>query len=252
MSTTLTTNDTPVSEASILACKMIEGFRQLVAAYEKHFQLTREEALDQAHECDHAELMARPPEELMWVDLHRLARKNPELSLAHWETMKRTALENLRSGHRAAEAVETVVDNPWQRACFLALREDLAAEWQPGNGIERQLIDTMAQAQTSYLFWLRILTERGTLERALNLGEMQENAKWVAPRVEDAAALEQAAAMADRFNRIFLRTLRALRDLRRYAGTVIVQNGGQVNVAQHQQVNVGATTCRKTQRQSPG
>ena len=42
--------------------------------------------------------------------------------------------------------------------------------------------------------------------------------------------------MADRFNRLMLRTRRGLRDLRRY-GPVIVQNAGQVNVAD-QQVNV--------------
>jgi hypothetical protein len=43
--------------------------------------------------------------------------------------------------------------------------------------------------------------------------------------------------MVDRFNRIFLRTLRALRDLRRYTPAVIVQNAGQVNIGE-QQVNV--------------
>jgi hypothetical protein len=54
-------------------------------------------------------------------------------------------------------------------------------------------------------------------------------------------ALEQAGAMVDRFNRIFLRTLRALRDLRRGPQPVFVQSAGQVNVAQ-QQVNVGQQT----------
>jgi hypothetical protein len=44
-------------------------------------------------------------------------------------------------------------------------------------------------------------------------------------------------ARTKRFNRIFLRTLRALRDLRRGPQPVLVQNAGQVNVAQ-QQVNV--------------
>jgi hypothetical protein len=52
--------------------------------------------------------------------------------------------------------------------------------------------------------------------------------------------VSQFAAMVDRFNRIFLRTLRALRDLRRYApATVVVQNAGQVNVG-GQQVNMAA------------
>ena len=43
--------------------------------------------------------------------------------------------------------------------------------------------------------------------------------------------------MVDRFHRIMMRTLRALRDMRRYAPKIIVQNAGQVNVGE-QQVNV--------------
>jgi hypothetical protein len=54
--------------------------------------------------------------------------------------------------------------------------------------------------------------------------------------MEAGAAIDQAAVMVERFNRIFLRTLRALRDLRRY-GPVVVHQAGQINVGQ-QQVNV--------------
>jgi hypothetical protein len=54
--------------------------------------------------------------------------------------------------------------------------------------------------------------------------------------VEATVAIEQAATMVERFNRLFLRTLRALRGLRRY-GPVVVHQAGQVNVGQ-QQVNV--------------
>ena len=43
--------------------------------------------------------------------------------------------------------------------------------------------------------------------------------------------------MVDRFNRLFLRTLRALRDLRRYAPSVTVQHAAQVNIG-GQQVNM--------------
>jgi hypothetical protein len=43
--------------------------------------------------------------------------------------------------------------------------------------------------------------------------------------------------MAERFQRMFVRAERALRDLRRYGPTVIVQNASQVNVGE-QQVNV--------------
>ena len=49
--------------------------------------------------------------------------------------------------------------------------------------------------------------------------------------------MELAATMADRFQKMFVRALRALRDLRRYAPTVVVQHAQQVNLGQ-QQLNV--------------
>ena len=45
--------------------------------------------------------------------------------------------------------------------------------------------------------------------------------------------------MVERFNGIFLRTLKALRDLRRQVPGVVVQNAGSINVGQ-QQLNVSA------------
>jgi hypothetical protein len=100
------------------------------------------------------------------------------------------------------------------------------------------LIDVLAQAQASWLYWMGTLTTWTTLESASGKRLREEHGCWQPPRVRDAEAVEQAAAMAERFNRIFLRTLRALRDLRRYTPAVVVQNAGQVNVA-GQQVNVG-------------
>jgi hypothetical protein len=55
--------------------------------------------------------------------------------------------------------------------------------------------------------------------------------------VSEHQSTEQAAAMVERFHRMYLRSFRALRDLRRYAPSVVVQNAGQVNVG-GQQVNV--------------
>ena len=60
---------------------------------------------------------------------------------------------------------------------------------------------------------------------------------WEPPTVDAAAAVDQAAAMVGRFNGLFARTLRALRDLPRYAPRVVVQDVGQLNLAQAQ-VNV--------------
>ena len=68
------------------------------------------------------------------------------------DEIREAAREELRSGHRAALTVEGYGSDAWQRARFLATREDLALEWQPRNGIERQLIDIMAQAQAAMSF----------------------------------------------------------------------------------------------------
>jgi hypothetical protein len=227
-------------EAGVLAGELAKSFARMVGSYERHFKLSREEAVRQATEPPADEFQRAlngPPDQVGWFDLHLITRADPALALARWEEIKRAALEELRTGHRAAAAAETVNENAWQRARFLALREELSAGWGPRNGVERQLVDTMAQAQAGYLVWLEHLTIRTNLESITNDRRHREEGKWGPPRVSDAEALEQAAAMMDRFNKLFLRTLRALCDLRRLAKPLIVQKGGQMNVAQ-QQVNL--------------
>ncbi|QJW97261.1 hypothetical protein FTUN_4831 [Frigoriglobus tundricola] len=232
------------SEAGPLAGKLAESFGQMVQAYETHFSLSREEALQRATEPPFEggqRALTGPPDQVSFFDLHQIARTDPDRAAARWEEIKRAALDELRTGHRAAAAAETFNDNAWQRARFLALREDLSAEWQPRNGIERQLLDTMAQAQAGYLVWLHRLTAYTSLESCTSDRRIKDEGRWQPPRQSDADTTEQAAAMMDRFNRIFLRTLRALCDMRRHSTPVIVQNGGQMNVAQ-QQVNLSSVS----------
>ena len=238
--TAVATTPAAPSEAGVIAGELVRSFGQMVQLYEKHFSLTREEAIRRAADSpadDADRTLNGPPDQVSWFDLHGIASTDPDRATARWEEIKRAAQDELRTGHRAAIAVETANDDAWQRAQFLALREELSAEWQPRNGVERQLIDTMAQAQKGFLSWLRTLTIRTSLESCTNDRRHQDEGKWGPPRQSDADALDQAAAMMDRFNRIFLRTLRALSDMRRHSGPVIVKKGGQMNVAQ-QQVNV--------------
>jgi hypothetical protein len=244
--TEVATTPAAPSEAGVLAGKMAEAFGRLVQAYEKEYSLSREQAVQRATEplpTRDERALTCPPDQVSWLELHMIARDDPARSIARLEEIKRAALDELRTGHRAAEAVEVrMIDSgPWPRMQFLALREELSAQWQPRNGIERQLLDTMAQAQVGYLAWLYYLTMRTSLESCTNDRRVKEEARWQPPRQSDADALEQAAAMVDRFNRIFLRTLRALCDMRRHSSPVIVQNGGQMNVA-HQQVNLNTAT----------
>ena len=120
------------------------------------------------------------------------------------------------------------------RARFPAIRDELTRDWRPKTGQERLLIDTMAQALTTQEHWHRRLMLPDSLEN-----HEEEPSQYKAPRVPMATAIEQAANMVDRFNRNFMRALRQLRDLRRYAPQVIVKSAGQVNVGSRQ-VNVTA------------
>lgn len=228
-------------EAPVLARKLAESFGQMIQLYERHYSLSREEAVRRATEPppDGGErILNAPPDQISFFDLFTIAQTDPGRAAACWEEIKRSALEELRSGHRAAAAAETSAAGAWRRAQFLALREELAAGWGPCNGIERQLIDILAQAQAGFLHWLETVTARTELESCTTDRRYREEGKWGPPRVSDAEALDQAAGMMERYNRMFLRTLRALCELRRRGGAVIVKDGGQVNVAQQQQVNV--------------
>ena len=80
-----------------------------------------------------------------------------------------------------------------------------------------------------------VTTTEGKLEETL----LKRDGHWKPPRIGVAETIDQSAAMVDRFHRLFLRTLRALREHRRHAPQVVVQNAAQVNVGAVQQ-NVAA------------
>lgn len=235
-------------ETATLAREAAAAFRGLVRGYQEHFRLSLPDALARAEGADRSlqdqRSRERPADEVIWLDLHQTRETDGEAVLHLWEQVKRAALEELQSGHRAARAVETHgSDDCWKRAQFLALRAELAEQWQPRSGIERQLLDTMAQALTSQMAWTETLTIRSSLEARSQQRDIRDHGKWTPPRVPDAAALDQAAAMVDRFNRIFLRTLRGLPDLRRYAPSIVVK-AEQVTIGERQ-VNVASTIGRR-------
>jgi hypothetical protein len=241
--------DLPVaSEASTLAREMAGAYRDAVEFYRDQYRLPTAEALDRAdapvtaEQVEHA--LSCPADQVSWHDLSDLARQDPELAARRWEELKREARDELRSGHRAARAVDGYLSRPWKRARFLALREELAEGWQPRNGMERQLVDTMAQARADMLYWQGVLAEYTSLEASRQEHHIRKTDAWNPPRVSDAQAIEQAAAMVDRFNRVFIRTLRALRELRQYPPAVVVQSAGQVNVAGRQVNMSGASALR--------
>jgi hypothetical protein len=163
----------------------------------------------------------------------------PRLEL--WRNVRAYAQDEIESGHRAAGVVSYGIDfGPLDRARFLEARSALRREWDPLPGSESMLIDMLAQIQTAWEAWLAkhmVQITLGSSTRELERSKIRDQVTWLPERVSDEQAIQMSAAMVDRFNRLYIRTLRALRDLRRMAPSVTVQNAGQVNVGA-QQVNV--------------
>ena len=233
MSNLATTNQVPAaqpSEAGSLADELAKARRRILEHYERVYQLSHEVALAKVKEMGSKEnlefILQRPPTETSWWDLDQMAAHDPDLAAERWLEIKEAARQELTSGHRVAESVANSDEYAWKRAQFLALRDELSSEWSPRNGLEWTLIDMMAQAWTGQMIWMKKLV---TLE-SIQTSESSSKTNVISP-----AALDQAAIMLDRFNRIFMRALRQLRDLRRY--TVVIQGAGQVNIGE-QQVNV--------------
>jgi len=181
-----------------------------------------------------------PAAHLSWYDFAAIAERDPELAVRTWHRVKQEARAELMSGQRAALALDRRSD-PWERARFLAIRQGFIDEWQPRGGIEFALIDQMTSAHAQYLSWLDRLNDERMNRALLPGGRERGTPPYDPPRVTSAQAVEEAAAMAERFQRLFVRAVRTLRDLRRFTPSVVVQNACQVNLA-HQQVNTTSAT----------
>lgn len=226
-------------EARALADRLAAGYARSVKYYLELGGLSLEEAHQEAKRTQSwaaARARTSPPRELDWHHLSAVAEVDLPAAQELWTGVKAAAREELRSGDRAA-AVMGPMATPFQKAQFLALRESFVEGWKPQNGIELAMIDMLAQSSSLYTYWNTIAHERATNISEESRRRSEDGQSWALPRQFEADAIEQAGRLADGFNRQFLRTLRQLRDLRRYTQQIVVMNGGQVNVAQ-QQVNV--------------
>jgi hypothetical protein len=117
-----------------------------------------------------------------------------------------------------------------------------------------RLIEMMAQLYTSYERWMELSVQRVEVQCLEERFQIEVRGKWRATGVNGDADAQQAAEMADRYNRLFLRTLRQLRDLRRYSVPIMINNPEQVNIAADggQQVNVQKKERSKRRRASAG
>jgi hypothetical protein len=209
---------------------------------EKPHALAAEEA-EAFHADARAWLRAHPeglqPERVTWGQIAALAQESMPASIALWARVGEAADDELASGRRAAEAAGRAA-TPWALAQFLSIRSAFADEWQPRGGIESAMVDMLTLTYSLYMHWTAVAHERATSTHDEQRAEVRrfDTRGWKSPHQSEAEAVEQAYRHADGYNRQFLRVLRQMRDLRRYAPPVIInQPGGQVNVGQ-QQVNL--------------
>ena len=216
--------------------KAMEGHQLARALNGTVFFDTLEDALDAASE------------DLTWQAMGYLEDEQPGCFETLWERLKQYARDELESGNRAASVV--VGDRrPLSRARFLVLREKYIREWEPRNVLETQVIDAICQAQTLREYWMTLATERVAVECQIERFTIETQGKRREMTIDGSESARDAREEAERWDKVFIRAVRALRDLRRYTTPVIVNNqGGQVNVAGEggQQVNVQRKSKRRT------
>jgi hypothetical protein len=196
----------------------------------------------------------QPPESVTWLDLESALDADPTEGAALWERVKNEARHELRTGIRMATSLEQPLrGSPFDRAQFLAIQEALTQALRPGDGLELLLIQQMAAAYEQHLRWQMLAVQRvqedvwqGERDRRRALEQMsprqrtraEEDGGWLPPRLGQAQSIEQATVLADRYQRAFVRLLRALREHRRLFDAIVVA-GGQVNIAD-KQVNLAS------------
>ncbi len=230
----------PTDDGRELAGELAAAFGTLLEQY--HLLIPQSEA-DQkiaATKPDSLErILQLPPEQVQWSDLDRLAREDPVQGRARWKEIQEAARSELRTGHRAARALEIPGDNCWVRARFLGLRNGLHDAWQPRNDLEINLLDQMAQFETLRMEWCEILAGHTALAHVHVRRGQDDEFKYERPAQTAAQAIASATRMVETCQRLYLRALRALIDLRRRP-TLIVRSAKQVNVGERQ-VNVCGT-----------
>ncbi len=233
----------PPEERSSLIHEMMQSFCD-----DLEYSITKEHtdpatALENLRSMDatvrFGELTQTPLRDVSWRHLRALEMDDPKLMEQYWIEMKNVARDQIRSGHFAARGAGVANQHPWERATFLALREELSEEWKPRDSIEQTLIDQMAQAYYQYILWSERAALWGVLQPKRK--DLREQSARL-PQLTEAQAMEQDSNMAERYHRMFLRCQRALRDSRRYS--VNIQGAKQVNIGD-QQINVTQETDEK-------
>jgi hypothetical protein len=201
---------------------------------------THHEALDETLKCHEWRrncVEGLAIEEINWGHLAAVAEVDTEDCFKLWSRVREAADDELQIGKRGAK-VAGENSTPYSFAQYLAIRDSFADQWQPRGGIESAMIEMLAVSYSLQMYWSTVAHQRVTRthNEQREATKRFESSGWKSPYQSEADAVDQAHRLADGYNRQFLRVLRQLRDLRRYA-PVVIQNAQQVNVG-NQQLNV--------------
>lgn len=196
------------------------------------------------------QLRHTPFDQVSWRDVQEAVIEDAEKAMLCVSAIFDAAYGYIASGVYAAEAIG--FKSPFERGQFSVIREGFKNDWQPRGAVESGLVDMLAQTYVSWQYWLSrafsISNNEATVseQRIKTKTPYEDPGSWQPMRLSYAEQLERATQMADRFQRMYMRTLRQMRDLRRYSSPVVIQSAGQVNVAANggQQVNVQAKRKR--------
>jgi hypothetical protein len=179
-------------------------------------------------------------EEINWGHLAAVAEVDTDDCFKLWSRVREAADDELQSGKRGAK-VAGENSTPYLLAQYLAILDSFADQWQPQGGIEAAMVEMLAVSYSLQMYWSGIAHERATRTHDAQRDQVKryELNGWKSPYQSEADAVDQAYRLADGYNRQFLRVLRQLRDLRRYA-PIVIQNAEHVNVV-NKQLNVSQT-----------
>ncbi len=229
-------------------------------------RITPAEATVRARRPGSRDLLEQEPEQISWHDLANSMEHRPDHARAAWEHVKEAAREELRMGVRGARSVERTFSEPYERAQYLVILEALREALGPRDGVEDLLVQQMAGAYEQGLRWQARAVERveheswdgdrvrrRARENMTPAQRERDDADYggIPPRLSDAAAIDQAAMLADRYQRGFLRVLRTFREMRRVLGP-LVMTGGQLNLAEKQIVTSAPAPATPRRPRRPG
>jgi len=122
-------------EASTLARELAAAFRGMVEYEKQQLQCTAPEALKKVEELSSPEyeqkILHSAMDQVTWYDLQYIGQRNPELAAECWQNMKRAALQELQSGHRASRVMEGYTSDPWHAATLLRHLSAWNIPWHP-------------------------------------------------------------------------------------------------------------------------